>query len=164
MRSNKEAESLKIVSKLISQLNTGAIISETKDRYAHYDLYVETPKSTSKIFVEVKERYCDAQKFLYYASQGFLLEQIKYDFLIGKPSRYINLFRFDGHTIIISWNINTLVTNTINKHCRATTDFDNNNQVSKRVNLITPEQGNVYILKDDKFEAIEWLDLKNKLT
>lgn len=160
MRGNREKESLKLVYNLLKQQLGDVVIKESQNEMAHYDIityYNEIP-----IYIEVKERYCDYDKFVHYSNEGFILEDIKYNFLLGKHNRYVNVFRINGEIVIITWDINSLNNKSEDKTCKSTTDFANNDYKAKSVKLIKPNQGTIYILKDNIYEIITYTNLINK--
>lgn len=165
MRNNREKESLKLVSDLIKQQFGDIQVWESKDRFAHYDLFIKYKEQN--VFFEVKERmnkYVELENFIKFSNEGWQLEMTKYNFLVDKPNRYINLFRVNGEIIIMTWDINNITKVHKDLNCPATTEFDRNNFYNKSSLLLTPEMGTTYILKDNKYEVIDFKELITKLT
>lgn len=166
MRGDRELSSLQQVSKLLYQQLGECTITETQDQMAHYDLGVNY--KNQYVYVEVKERmgkYVQLSNFINFSEEGWLCENVKWDFLNGKLSRYINLFRVEGEIIIMTWDLNKLVKQQTSLNCPSTTEFENNNYRNKPSMLLTPEQGTTYIynLEEDRYDVIKWNDLKLKL-
>lgn len=165
MRSNRENESLKLVTDLLNQNLKDIIVTESSDPYAHYDLLVSG--YSKPIYIEVKERmnrYVQPKDFILFSKQGWQLEMIKYNFLVGKPNRYINLFRVNGEIIIMTWDVNIITKKYKELYCKQTTEFEYQDWVNKDSLLLTPEMGTTYILKNNKYEVIDFKELITKLT
>jgi hypothetical protein len=158
MRSDKEKQSLKLVSELLTQQIPGCVIKESKDQFAHYDLLLEL--NAAKAYIEVKERmgkYCEVNSFVKFSELGWMSEQVKWDFLVGKTSRYINLFRVDGKIIIMVWNLNAIQSNTTVLNCPKATDesFGRIGNMDKITTNLRAEQGIIYVKRDTAFEKID---------
>lgn len=161
MRGNREKESLILVSKLIKQQLGDIQVTESKNQFDHYDLLAWYNKQS--LFIEVKERLCNYEQFKNYSKEGFILENTKYNFLKGKLNRYMNLFRINGYIFIISWDINKIDNNILLKGCKATTDFEDTKLVDKQVRLLKPNQGKIFILKENRYENIDFDTLTDLL-
>jgi hypothetical protein len=172
MREERELKSLEIVKKIIRQQLGGVYITES-DPIDKYDLIVNW--NGKKIYLEVKERmgkYTQLYYFSSYSLEGWQMEKIKYDFLVMKLSRYVNIFRINGEIITIFWNVNKINSNTSNnKILRApgtTTDsviYQNPNYVNKESILLKPEEGIIFMYnyETDKFDIINYDELIEKL-
>lgn len=166
-RSNRELDSLNEVSKLFKQLSSEAIITETSDIMAHYDLGVQY--NYKFIHVEVKERmnkYAEIKNFIYFSEiAGWQCENIKYDFLINKISRYVNYFQVDDKKIIIIWNLTEISKNDVTLNCPATTSFSNNKLKEKEGCTLLAKQGTTYVFNTNTnlYQPIDFQVLKNKL-
>lgn len=166
MRSITEQESLKLVKELLKQQVKDSIITESQNQYEHYDLLLEF--NGVKAYIEVKERmgkYCEVLNFIKYSELGWMSEQIKWDFLVGKPGRYINLFRVAGEIIIMVWDLNKIQNNAVTLNCPKVTDtsFGKTGNRDKLSTNLLAEQGTIYIKRSDKYETVEWIDLKSEL-
>lgn len=166
MRGERELASLTLVSKLIKQQLGDISVTESPDKMDHYDLLVEW--NNKNIFIEVKERmnnYVQLDNFIKYSNEGWQCEQIKWDFLTGKASRYINLFRINGEIVIITWNLNEIKHVSQTLRSPATTSFNTNHYKDKESILLKPQQGVIYIhnLESDRFDIIEFDTLVHKL-
>lgn len=54
-------------------------------------------------------KYCEFEKFRYYSEVGgWMCEKTKWQFLVGKPNRFINYFRIKGEKVIMTWDLNKL--------------------------------------------------------
>ncbi len=164
MRTTAEQASLALVKELLNQQIKECTISESKNQFEHYDLLLEVNKA--KAYIEVKERmgkYCELPSFIKYSELGWMSEQTKWDFLVGKPSRYINLFRVAGEVVIIVWDLNKIKNNTVTLNCPKTTDFNTSGNRDKLSTNLLPNQGTIYIKRDGKYEEIKWENLKSEL-
>lgn len=68
--------------------------------FLHYDLLCK--KEEVNNYIEVKKRRLTVLQFLNYASQGFIYENVKYQFLKDKASYYINVINLNGIDYIFS--------------------------------------------------------------
>lgn len=164
MRGDREEQSLALVTDLIKQQFGDIEVSQSTNQYAHYDLYLNY--KGNDVFFEVKERmnqYVELDKFIKYSNEGWQMEMVKYNFLLGKLSRYINLFRVAGEVIIMTWDINKIEKTHKSLNCPQNTEFERNKLVYKQSLLLKPNQGTIYILVEDKYEVITFEDLIYKL-
>lgn len=145
MRSNKETTSLNWVKDIL--VLSGITATETMDQYAKHDL-----DCSNGGIIEVKERWLDKTKFREYSEKGFILEDIKYQYLLGKKGLYCNLFDYSDLKIALFWNVNRIDNVTSNMSCKATTSFENNNYVNKQVHLVNIDQAEFIYL----YENGEW--------
>jgi len=158
MRSNRETISLSWVKEILA-LN-GLTATDTPDQYAKHDLNV-----SNNGIIEVKERWLDKSKFTKYSEEGFILEDIKYKYLLGKKSLYCNLFDFTDIKIALFWDINQLHNiNIVDMNCKATTSFSNNNYVSKPIHLVNINQcSNIFIYKDNEWTQTDTKTVFSKI-
>lgn len=156
MRSPREKDSLSIVIDLISSKNLTA--TESPNEFDQYDLEVKE----KNCLIEVKERYLSKKKFLYYSMSGFILEEKKYNYLLGKKSRYCNVIKFEDFILCLFWNINKLEEVESFSLCTArTTDFEDKRLMSKPVKYLKPDMATSIFIKEinGEWERIN----KNKL-
>lgn len=146
MRSDKETTSLNWVKEILAL--SGITATETTDQYAKHDL-----DCSNEGIIEVKERWLDKAKFKEYSEKGFILEDIKFQYLLGKKSLYCNLFDYSDLKIALFWNVNRIDNITSNMSCKATTSFNNNNYIKKQVHLVNIDQC-VFIFL---YENGEWI-------
>ena len=157
MRSNKEIASLRLVKELLNQQIKECVVTESKDQFAHYDLLLEV--GSAKAYIEVKERmgkYCELSNFIKYSELGWMSEQTKWDFLVGKPSRYINLFRVAGEVIIMVWDLNKIKNNAVTLNCPKATDesFGKTGNRDKLSTNLKASQGIIHIKRPSGYEII----------
>jgi hypothetical protein len=160
MRGNREQYSLNVVSSLIKKQHPECVITESMDKYAHYDLLIMS--EGKKMLIEVKERmnkYCELSNFIQYSREGWMCEQIKWDFLVGRPHRYINMFVIKGETVIITWDLNNIVNKKVDMSCPKTTDFERNDKVNKVSTLLSPNEGTIYLKDGDDFNVVTFDNL-----
>ena len=167
MRNIREEQSLALVTDLIKQQFGEIEVSQSTNQYAHYDLYLNY--KGNDVFFEVKERmnkYVELENFIKYSNEGWQMEMVKYNFLLGKLSRYINLFRVAGEIIIMTWDINKIEKTHKSLHCPQNTEFGgDNNYYYKQSLLLKPSQGITYILnlETDMYDIIDFDTLIHKL-
>lgn len=166
MRNIREEHSLELVSNLIKQQFGDVEVSRSANKYARYDLFLKYKEQN--VFFEVKERmnkYVELDNFIKYSSEGWQMEMTKYNFLLGKLGRYINLFRVNGEIIIMTWDINKIQKNHKDLYCPQTTEFEYNNSVRKQSLLLKPSQGITYILnlETNMYDIIDFDTLVHKL-
>lgn len=158
MRSNKEETSLSWVKDILALC--GLTATNTLNPYEQYDL-----DCSNGGIIEVKERWLDKDKFNKYSSEGFILEDTKYQFLLGKKSLYCNLFDYGETKIALFWNINTLQSNSVSLNCKATTTFKNNSYKNKQVHLINIDQCSyIYLYENDEWIRSDKETVMSKLT
>lgn len=145
MRSNKETTSLNWVKDILAL--SGITATETTDQYAKHDL-----DCSNEGIIEVKERWLDKAKFKEYSEKGFILEDIKFQYLLGKKSLYCNLFDYSDLKIALFWNVNQIDSNIHNLGCKATTTFDRGYYIKKQVHLVNIDQAEFVYL----YENGEW--------
>lgn len=88
MRGNRELASLEWVKEVVA--SKGWTATESPDKYDHYDLKIEE----IDCLIEVKQRMLNRETFKRYNKEGFMLENLKYNFLRGKRSLYCNTVDF----------------------------------------------------------------------
>ena len=155
MRTSNELSSLDMVKKLFLQYG---IRTRLGDIYDHFDLITE-----NNWLLEVKNRRLNYDQFIEYNKSGFIMENIKYNYLINYNSRYINTFVINGLEFILNWNVKDIDSKSINMECKKTTDFNNNNYINKEIILLKAEDAKIYIWENDKYVVIDYHTLINKL-
>jgi len=133
MRSNREEITLDWVKEILAL--SGITATATTDQYAKHDL-----DCSNGGIIEVKERWLDKSKFWQYGEQGFILEDIKFQYLLGKKSLYCNVFDFSDLKIALFWNVNQIESSITSLGCKATTTFSNNFYMNKQVHLVNIDQ------------------------
>lgn len=146
MRSNREEITLDWVKEILALSGITAI--NTEDQYAKHDL-----DCSNGGIIEVKERWLDKDKFNLYCNSGFILEDIKYKYLLNKKSLYCNVFDFSDLKVALFWNVNLINSNISRLDCKATTSFENNNYISKQIHLVNINQTAFIFL----YENGEWI-------
>lgn len=146
MRSNREEITLDWVKEILAL--SGITATGTTEQYAKHDL-----DCSNGGIIEVKERWLDKSKFWQYSEQGFILEDIKYQYLLGKKSLYCNVFDFSDLKIALFWNVNQIESNISSLLCNATTIFSNNSYTNKQVHLVNINQTAFIFL----YENGEWI-------
>lgn len=146
MRSDKETTSLNWVKEILAL--SGISATETTDQYAKHDL-----DCSNEGIIEVKERWLDKTKFKEYSEKGFILEDIKFQYLLGKKSLYCNLFDYSDLKIALFWNVNRIDSNISSLGCKATTTFDRGYYIKKQVHLVNIDQTSFIYL----YENGEWI-------
>lgn len=146
MRSNREEITLDWVREILAL--GGITATETTEQYAKHDL-----DCSNGGIIEVKERWLDKTKFKEYSEQGFILEDIKYQYLLGKKSLYCNVFDFSDLKIALFWNVNQIESKISSLLCNATTIFSNNSYTNKQVHLVNINQTAFIFL----YENGEWI-------
>ena len=146
MRSNREEITLDWVKEILAL--SGITATGTTEQYTKHDL-----DCSNGGIIEVKERWLDKTKFKEYSEKGFILEDIKYQYLLGKKSLYCNVFDFSDIKVALFWNVNQIESNIRSLGCKATTSFENNNYISKQVHLVNINQTAFIYL----YENGEWI-------
>ena len=140
-----EKKSKELVQSLFKQYNINCYW--TKDRYDEVDIVTE-----AGWLVEVKARRTDAEAFMRYDQEGFILEHSKYKALSAqKDSRYINVFELNGNTYLLIWFIDFIKPSVASKQCKTTTDFGNNSYREKDIIYVKSEQASIHMLDGSKF-------------
>ena len=153
MRTQNEITSLKLVQDLYAQFNIKTELSP--NQYDHYDIQTE-----HNWLLEVKARRLDYNQFISYNKDGFIMENLKYNFLSQyKQSRYINVFDINGNKFILNWRVNEIEQKIQNMNCKSTTDFNNNSYKKKEIILLKAQDAIIYLVKGEKFIRVEYNEL-----
>ena len=157
MRSSEEIASLELVQALFMKSNISSKLST--GQYDKYDIITE-----NNWRIEVKNRKLSKSDFIKYNNGGFILEEIKYSYLIQfNNSRYINVFHVNGLTFILNWKIKDVRPIINDLYCRKTTHFENTNRVRKSVIYLKAETALIYLYEDNDFKKIDFNTLIDKL-
>lgn len=160
MRSQRELASLELVKQLVWQkFDTETVIRESSNQFDHYDLLVEYKEIP--LYIEVKERferYCQLDEFIKYSKEGWQMELIKYDFLLGKRNNYVCVFKdVCGETIIMAWDVNKVEKLLTDMTCPKNSEFGGSHiRKIKPSLLLTPKMGTTYLLKDGEFLTVKF--------
>ncbi len=156
MRGNREITSLVWVEEVLATLGLTATRSE--GQFDKYDLFINEEKA----YVEVKQRMLNRDKFKIYNRDGFMLENHKYNFLLGKKSLYCNTVDFGDCIICMFWNINKMNKFTTgNVITSMTTDFENQDKIYKSVKYVkAQEASSIYVKKNGEWTKITIAQLK----
>jgi len=158
MRSNKETNSLNSVKDILAL--SGITATETINQYEHYDL-----DCSNDGIIEVKERWIDKTKFTQYSKEGFILEDIKYQYLLGKKSLYCNLFDYSENKIALFWNVNNINSNITKMNCKSTTTFSNTSYTSKQIHLVNIDQcAYIFVYDNNMWTKTDKQTVINKIT
>ena len=153
MRTQNEITSLKLVQDLYAQFNIKTELST--NQYDHYDIQTE-----HNWLLEVKARRLDYNQFISYNKDGFIMENLKYNFLSQyEQSRYINVFNINGNKFILNWRVNEIEQKIQNMNCKSTTDFNNNSYKKKEIILLKAQDAFIYLVKGEKFIRVEYNEL-----
>jgi hypothetical protein len=98
MRYNRELESLAVVQEYLA---TKGFSTEVElDEFSHNDLFVTSEKYNGAK-IEVKQRHFTLNQVMKYSVEGFIMEEMKYNYLRGFRSLYINYFMCGDKKILL---------------------------------------------------------------
>jgi len=158
MRSNKELDSLNSVKDILAL--SGITATETEGQFDKHDL-----DCSNDGIIEVKERWIDKTKFTQYSKEGFILEDIKYQYLLGKKSLYCNLFDYSENKIALFWNVNKINSNITKMNCKSTTTFSNTSYTSKQIHLVNIDQcAYIFVYDNNMWTKTDKQTVINKIT
>jgi hypothetical protein len=140
---------------------SGITTTRTTDKYCKWDLENEA----EDIRIEVKMRTLNHSTLIYYSEKGLgmILEDIKYQELVGHRNYYVNVYDTEKGTYIVLWNCNN-IDKEIHQHlCAKSTTWDYNTKINKGVHYVRISGADKVIeFKDGKFTKSSPTELLNK--
>lgn len=163
IRSEIEKQSLNLVQSFLSW--KGLLSEESQDKFQHYDLVTE-----NGIQIEVKARRFTNNQFLLYSKQGFIIEEVKYEFLEQVNGRYINTFQLESNgksfDLLVIWKIGkegVRMKGFEERILPSNTDFSGAYDRTKSVNYLHLADQRLYVRISDNWVEITEQTLKTLL-
>lgn len=155
MRTEIEKKSLSLVQSFLNW--KGLSSEESQNKFQHYDLV-----TSNGIQIEVKARRFTTNQFLQYCKQGFIIEEVKYDYLEQVNGRYINTFRLErngeGFDLLVIWKIGNegvQLKGFQDRVLPSNTDFTGAYDRTKSVNYLYLNDQRLYIKRSSWIEVTE---------
>jgi len=148
MRSDDKKYSIDLIKSLFLQngLNTKESYETEK-----YDLLLDDGRK-----IEIKNRRFTTNQFITYSSgDGFILEKIKYDFLIDNNGLYIYTMKLNNYNIVLIWDVKKINTNFLNITLQSKTDFSGCYKKNKQITYLSIKDCYIYI-KIDRWICVKY--------